>query len=176
MSKSSGNQFASLKSCICNLWSLIEIRSCRKAHTFENLMFFCWKSCNIFLELIHVLKGFLCFLFTPCPHPYSSNLHWPHSQRCARCTQSVCNQLFVSLNSTIESGQSICKEYVFCCKHRHKTLTLIFLQNIQNSRPCLTGGFVDFLVVSRSSMNNTEVPKSAELGGAVSISENWQFI
>ena len=28
--------------------------------------------------------------------------------------QSVCNQLFVSLNSTIESGQSICKEYVFC--------------------------------------------------------------
>ena len=50
--------------------------------------------------------------------------------------QSVCNQLFVSLNSTIESGQSICKEYVFCCKHRHKTLTLIFLQNIQNSRPC----------------------------------------
>ena len=114
VSKSSGNQFASLKSCICNLWSLIEIRSCRKAHTFENLMFFCWKSCNIFLELIHVLKGFLCFLFTPCPHPYSSNLHWPHSQRCARCTQSVCNQLFVSLNSTIESGQSICKEYVFC--------------------------------------------------------------
>ena len=56
-------------------------------HTHLNMwLFFGWKSCNIFLELIHVLKGFLCFLFTPCP-PYSSNLHWPHSQRCARCTK-----------------------------------------------------------------------------------------
>ena len=34
VSKNSGNQVASLKSYICNFWSLIEIRSCRKAQTF----------------------------------------------------------------------------------------------------------------------------------------------
>jgi hypothetical protein len=31
------------------------------------------KSCNIFLELIHVVKGFLCFFLRPGPPPYSSN-------------------------------------------------------------------------------------------------------
>ena len=45
------------------------------------------KSCNIFLELIHVVKGFLCFFYALALPPIAATIHWPHSQRCARYTK-----------------------------------------------------------------------------------------